>query len=166
MLLVHRGQGEGESEVNARWTNVGFASGAIGLHECSASRPQSGHCCACIGVAICGGPNLPLCAPLQPASPVLAVICATVRADIAMAVMLGLRLTDVVLGRERERLRRCRNGGAASDCAFAVANGVGTGTEPASFANRPIQPSRSNPPQPRGRRAPARSAASANRLSR
>ena len=25
-------------------------------------------------LAICGGPNLPLCAPLQPASPVLAVI--------------------------------------------------------------------------------------------
>jgi len=114
LLLVHRGQGEGESEINAGWTNVGFASGAIGLHECSASRPQSGHCCACIGVAIYGGPNLPLCAPLQPASPVLAVIYgevgATVRADIAMAVMLGLRLTDVVLGRERERLRRCRNG--------------------------------------------------------
>ena len=123
-----------------------------------------------LGVAIYGRPNLPLCAPLQPASPVLVAVYvevgATVRADIAMAVMLGLRLTDVVFGRERERLRRCRNGGAASDCAFAVANGVGTGTEPASFANRPIQPSRSNPPQPRGRRAPTRSAASANRLSR
>ena len=35
---------------------------------------------------------------------------ATVRADIAMAVMLGLRLSDVVFGRERKRLRRRRNG--------------------------------------------------------
>jgi len=30
----------------------------------------------------------------------------TVTADVAMAVMLGLRLPDVVLGREREPLRR------------------------------------------------------------
>ena len=49
--------------------------------------------------------NLPLCKPLQLASPVLAVIHgevgATVRADIAMAVMLFLRLSDVVFGRER-----------------------------------------------------------------
>ena len=59
-------------------------------------------------------PNLPVCAPLQPASPVLVAVYvevgATVRADIAMAVMLLVRLSDVVFGRERKRLRRRRNG--------------------------------------------------------
>jgi hypothetical protein len=47
------------------------------------------------GRQFCDGPNLPLCTPLQPASPVLALIYgevgATVRADIAMAVMLLAR---------------------------------------------------------------------------
>lgn len=84
------------------------------LPRMSASQAQSGHCGACIGVAIYGGPNLPLCAPLQPASPVLVVVYgevgATVRADIAMAVMLLVRLSDVIFGRERKRLRRRHNG--------------------------------------------------------
>ena len=59
-------------------------------------------------------PNLALCEPLQPASPVLVAVYgevgAAVRADIAMAVMLFLRLSDVVFGRERKRLGRRRNG--------------------------------------------------------
>ena len=67
-----------------------------------------------LGVAIYGRPNLPLCAPLQPASPVLVAVYvevgATVRADIAMAVMLLVRLSDVVFRRQRKRLRRRRNG--------------------------------------------------------
>ena len=59
-------------------------------------------------------PNLPFCVPLQLAAPELMVlygeIGATVRADVAMAVMLFLRLSQVVFGRERKRLRRHRNG--------------------------------------------------------
>ena len=49
--------------------------------------------------------------PLQLAAPVLVMLfCevgSTVRADVAMAVMLGLRLPDVVFSREWKLLRRC-----------------------------------------------------------